>query len=513
MAYYLSNTIIHFTTPQQFPINSFQRFPLTLLIFPAELFSFFFAVYFVYLLLSDAKRPLPPKPLPRAKSGKVAILVPVYNEPTEIVERTLLACKKVRWWPGTTIYLLDDSTEASHILAMKGIAEKHDCRVVRRTGREGFKAGNINNAIANIVNEPYFAVFDSDQAPFPEFLEEAMDYFSDRSVGFVQTPQYYINDSTPLERAARMGTNIFFQAQCLSKAKDGAVPFCGTNAVIRTDVFSFVNGFSYYTSTEDVDLGLRINDAGYYGAYVPKILAHGYAPPDFSAYSSQQYRWANGNLAILRENWQRILFGNLSLKQQAHTFFTLGWWLVGLATLIYITVPILSLVLRTGTHHTWISSGILAALYVNVASGILMVHAALTGRTNDKARFTDALLQYSLIINSMFIYARAAIGAALKRYAGFVRTNKEGSKSGLNSISMNLALSAVLFSTSIYALYMAAVAKSAEQLRTYLPVSIWLLFYSIVFASSMLFVGTATKLATASNPAKSRNIRGRLHNA
>src|SRR3989344_8958993 len=51
MGYYLSNTVIHFTTPQQFPINSFQRFPLTFLIFPAEIFSFLFTLYFVYNLL------------------------------------------------------------------------------------------------------------------------------------------------------------------------------------------------------------------------------------------------------------------------------------------------------------------------------------------------------------------------------------------------------------------------------------------------------------------------------
>lgn len=501
MIYYLSNTIIHYTTGQQFPINSFQRFPLTFLIFPAEVFSFCFGMYFVYLLVSGARKGLPPKPLRRAMSGKVALLVPVYNEPSEIVERTVAACKRVRWWRGTSVYILDDSTEKQHVDAMASLGRKYGCHVVRRPDRVGYKAGNVNNAVANVIREPYFAIFDADQAPLPEFLEESMDYFSDSTVAFVQAPQHYVNANTPLEKAARMGTGLFFQAQCSSKAKDGAMPFCGTNAVIRADVFRAVRGFSYYTSTEDVELGLRMNDAGYQGAFVPKVLVHGYAPPDFVAYSSQQYRWANGNLAILRENWLRILSGNLSLKQQVHTFFTLGWWLVGIVSLIYIAVPLLSLFLNTGTHHTWLPNALLLLLYLNVSMGMILVYIALRNRTGEPVRFTDTLLQYSLIVNSAFIYARAAIGAFLKRYIGFVRTNKAGSSSGWRHIAGNMALSGICFSASIYALFRSASAVSPEEIRAFVPISLWLLFYSVVFASSMLFIGA--KPASVALPVKS----------
>src|SRR3989344_8213667 len=108
--YYLSNTIIYFTTPQQFPINSFKRFPLTFLIFPAELFSFSFSIYFVYNLIHGNYRPAAPRPLPNRHTAGVAILLPVYNEPKEIVARTIRACKNVIWPGGIKIYLLDDST-------------------------------------------------------------------------------------------------------------------------------------------------------------------------------------------------------------------------------------------------------------------------------------------------------------------------------------------------------------------------------------------------------------------
>jgi cellulose synthase (UDP-forming) len=389
------------------------------------------------------------------------------------------------------VYVLDDSNQPKDIKNMQELAHKHGATLVRRDGNEGYKAGNINNAIKHHVSEEFFVILDADQAPEPEFLLETMDHFSDPQVAFVQTPQHFINDATPLERAVKVGTNIFYQTLCVSKARDGAMPFCGTNAVTRTSAFRAVNGFSYYTATEDIELGMRFNELGMHGEYVPKILAHGYAPHDYKAFSSQQYRWANGNLAILRESWLRLLRGDYSLRYLFHTFFTLGWWLIGFVTFAYILVPLLSFFLG-GTHHTWLPTWMLLATYPYVLVGIMMVFVSLHNRTDEKVTFQDAFLQYSLLTNSMFIYARAAANALVGRYIGFVRTSKRRSSTGLGLIKWNLLLAAVCFGFSIYAVYHAAIAPDFIQFRTYLPISLWLLFYSVVLSSSILFIGRKT---------------------
>ncbi len=490
LMFYLSDTIIHHTTPQQFPISSFERFPLTYLIFPAEVFSTLFALYFVYNLLTDQKRKPAPLPL-KDKARDVAVLIPVFNEPRHIVERTLLAAKELRWSGKVRHYLLDDSTDTRSKTEMDELCDEIGCMIIRREDRTGFKAGNINNAVKNHVKEPFFVILDSDQAPLPDFLEKTMGNFNDPKVGFVQTPQYFINEGTAIEKAAKVGNNIFFNAQSVSKSNDGAMPFCGTNAVIRTSAFHHVKGFSYFTATEDIELGIRLNNAGYVGEYVPQVLVTGFAPPDFKSYMSQQYRWANGNLAVLKEHWLKILSGNLSLMQQIHTFFTLGWWLVGFVTLVYIAVPILSLFFG-GTHHTWLPGWMLAILFFNVAMGISLIYVALNGRSDvDKVSFGDALLQYSLITNSSLIYARAAINALLGRYTNFIKTDKTRKSSGIELIWMNLLLSVVCLGFSLYALGSAALATSAEQVRAFLPISVWLLFYGMILASSILFIGKA----------------------
>jgi cellulose synthase/poly-beta-1,6-N-acetylglucosamine synthase-like glycosyltransferase len=484
--YYLSNTVVHYTSSQQFPINSFIKYPLTGLIFIAELFSFCFALYFLYNLYTDKYRPPTPKPLmPRPA---VAFCIPVYNEPYDVVDRTLIACRKVQW-PHKTLYLLDDSKGEKEMRDMHELAKKHGAVLVRRQDRVGYKAGNINNGLAKAVKEDYFVILDSDQAPLPDFLLKTMDHFTDPDVFFVQTPQYYINDDTPIRRAAKIGTNIFYQTQCISKARDGAMPFCGTNVVVRTSMFQELRGFSYYTSTEDIELGLRANARGWHGVYVPEVLATGYAPPDWRAYQSQQYRWANGNLAILRESWPKLLWGKYSLLHQIHTFFTVAWWFIGITTLLYIVVPIVSLLTKQPTHHLWLSNFMIGLLYVNVIMGVMMIFVALRSRTeDDEVTLFDAFLQYSLIVNSFILYSRAAINAMFKRYIGFVRTDKAGSKVGLWDVKWNLFVGAACFAVGLFALYHVAIASTVQQIRTYLPISLWLLFYSIIMASSILFV-------------------------
>ena len=488
MMYYLSNTIIHFTTNQQFPINSFQRFPLTILIFPAEIFSFLFTLYFIYNLLNGSIEESSPKKLSSKDKISVAILLPVYNEPMNVVQRTIIAAKKVEWPGQVNIYILDDSNNVADKKNMALLSKRFDCMLITRKDNVGYKAGNVNNAIKHYIKEEFFIILDADQAPEPELLDQTMDNFSDDTIGFVQTPQHYINADTPLERAATLGTNIFFQAQCQSKSRDHATPFCGTNAVIRTSAFKAISGFSYYTSTEDLELGIRMDSQGYHGVYVAKNLVHGYAPVDYKAYSSQQYRWANGNVAILRENWKNILFGNLTLRQQIHAIFTLGWWIIGVVTLIYIIVPLLSFFIG-GTHHTWLPTWILILLFFNVLIGIGIIYVSLHGRTDEKIYVSDALLQYSLITNSAFIYAYAVIKAAFKNYTGFVRTNKVRSDSGISLIKWNIMLAIICFGFSIFSLFKAAGATDINTLRTFLPISLWLLFYTLILGSSIIFIG------------------------
>jgi cellulose synthase (UDP-forming) len=493
MGYYLSKGIYHFTGPDSFPVNSFIQYPLSIIIFPAQMFSFLFSLYFVYCLMNAKHKPKPPATLKNKKNVSVAVLIPVYNEPIEVVERTIIACSRLIWPGKVNIYLLDDSTKFDDKKNMIFLSEKYNIKIINRDNRRGYKAGNINNAVAKYIHENYFVILDSDQAPEPEFLEKTIDYFSDNKIAFVQTPQHYVNEKTPLERAAKISMNLFYNIQCPAKQKDSSVPFLGTNVVIKTRLFKNIAGFSYYTSTEDIELGLRFNEADFYGVYVPEVLVNGYSPPDFKAYSCQQYRWANGNLAVLRESFSKIFFGKFTFRQQAHHLFILCWWMIGVVNLIYVMVPIFAFFSRQMTYEAWLPASILFIIFFNLCYGLLLIYVSNNSVTkSDKLSIYDVLLQYSLIMNTSFIYAKAAINSLLfKNYIGFVRTHKKRSDTPMGIIKWNLIFAIVCLSIGIYSGYNAYYAESTVELMAHLPIAIWLTFYGIMLSTSPIFLKTS----------------------
>lgn len=97
---------------------------------------------------------------------------------------------------------------------------------IRRDNRpELKKAGNLRHAFAQTVGE-ITAVFDADFCPRPDFLRETLPYFLDRSIGIVQTPQFFrrTEEQTWVEQGAGASQEAFYRMiQVRSSAGQGWV--------------------------------------------------------------------------------------------------------------------------------------------------------------------------------------------------------------------------------------------------------------------------------------------------
>src|SRR5690606_41876886 len=95
---------------------------------------------------------------------------------------------------------------------------------IRRPHRTGYKAGALAYGISRTDAE-FFAVFDADFRPEPDFLEVLMPYFGQPDVGVVQARWEFANRTASLltrfqavfldahfvvEQAARAGAHLFF---------------------------------------------------------------------------------------------------------------------------------------------------------------------------------------------------------------------------------------------------------------------------------------------------------------
>src|SRR5690606_7694254 len=120
--------------------------------------------------------------------------------------------------------------------------------------------------------------------------------FQDKRMGFVQTPQYYKNQSdNVITQAAWQQQEFFFGPIMRGKDSYNSTFICGTNVVIRRKALEEVGGMFEENIAEDFLTSLFVHQHGWRSVYVPQVLATGFAPFDLLSYVKQQLRWARGS--------------------------------------------------------------------------------------------------------------------------------------------------------------------------------------------------------------------------
>ncbi|WP_228375028.1 glycosyltransferase family 2 protein [Demequina iriomotensis] len=263
----------------------------------------------------------------------VDILITVYGEPLEVIERTATAAKAMRGEHRT--WILDDgrSDEVRDLAARIGV------RYVRRLSSNGAKAGNINHALTLAKGE-FFAVFDADFVPKPDFIEHTLPFFVDPRLAFVQTPQSYGNEAhSVIAKGAAYMQTVFYRFVQPGKNRFNAAFCVGTNVMFRRRAVLDVNGIYTDSKSEDVWTSLMMHERGWKSIFIPEVLAVGDAPDNVEAFSKQQLRWATGGFEILFSHPLLSRKSNLTLDQRLQYLTTASFYLTGIAPLPLLLVP------------------------------------------------------------------------------------------------------------------------------------------------------------------------------
>ncbi|HVX20962.1 MAG TPA: glycosyltransferase [Acidimicrobiales bacterium] len=295
----------------------------------AELFNLTQAAGFWWTCRRARGRP--PAPAWSGPPPAVDVLVPVYDEPVDVVAPTVAAAVALRG-ADVTVHLLDDAGRPE----LAELAARAGARYVRRADHHGAKAGNLNHALAGTA-APFVAVFDCDHVPDPGFLEATLGWLQDDRVAFVQTPQYYANRRTGrLAAAAWAQQALFFGAIARGKDRLGAMICCGTNVVFRRRALQEAGGFPEDSLTEDYQLSIVLHERGWRSVYVDQVLARGLGPEDMASYVSQQRRWARGCLGAVPVAIAADLPWRLRLQYLLSSMFFLTGW----TYLLYMALPV-----------------------------------------------------------------------------------------------------------------------------------------------------------------------------
>jgi cellulose synthase (UDP-forming) len=280
----------------------------------------------------------------RESSLRVAVLIPTWNEPTEVLAPTIAAAVALQ--PVHETWVLDDG-DRPHVARLAGDL---GARYLRRSDRSHAKAGNLNHALG-VIEADVVAVLDADHVARPDFLVNALGYFDDPRVALVQTPQDFYNlESFEHSRtAARDGFNeqsLFYRAILAGKNRWQAAFWCGTNALVRVQALKEVGGVATETVTEDIHTTIRLHAKGWRTVYHNEVLARGLAAASAGQYLLQRHRWGTGAMQVLRAD-NPLTTAGLTVPQRLAYAFTLLGWFDAWRSLGYLLVPVG--VLLTGT--------------------------------------------------------------------------------------------------------------------------------------------------------------------
>jgi cellulose synthase (UDP-forming) len=403
------------------------------LLVAAEMFNLVQALGFWWTCLRQRSRPALRL---LSRDIDVDVLIPVYDEPVEIVGPTVAAAVRMR---GARVHvaLLDDGASPE----MRALAARHGARYIARDERTGAKAGNVNHALA-LTDSPAVLVLDCDHVPHPRMLEATLGHLADEQMAFVQTPQYYANAPRGGVAAAAWAQQaLFFGAIARGKDGHGAMFCCGTNVLFRRAALEDAGGFPTNSLTEDFELSIVLHERGWKTAYLPEVLARGLGPEDMASYVSQQQRWARGCLSAL----PRIVRAKLPLRLKAQYLLSCMFFLSGWTVLLYMSLPVIRIL--TGAQPLAGATADQFLLhFAPYFCGSLLAVASLGAGAYTFAAFA---LQGA----SAWIHAQASVLTALGRRGRFVVTPKQGDvRRQPRAVAPALVATAVLLGAAAYGL-------------------------------------------------------------
>lgn len=194
-------------------------------------------------------------PIDATTAPTIDIYLPVCAEELEILDNTWKHVTKLDWPADKVrVHVLDDGAKD----VVRALAESYGFDYMVRDDRPRLKkAGNLRWAFARTHGD-YFAIFDADFCPRPDFLRElVVEHLDDPKVAIVQSPQFFrvTDDQTWVEQGAGATQELFYRVVQVNRDRWGASICVGSNALYRRAALVDVGGTAEIGFSEDVHTG------------------------------------------------------------------------------------------------------------------------------------------------------------------------------------------------------------------------------------------------------------------
>ncbi len=360
----------------------------------------------------------------------VTVQLPVFNEVYVVGRLIDAACAMIYPKDKLEIQVLDDSTDETVDVVAQYVERYrklgYDIKQVRRTNRQGFKAGALKEGLVSARGE-FVAIFDADFVPRQDFLLKTLPYFNtDPKIGMVQTRWEHINsDYSLLTRTQAMALDGHFVIEQAVRNKVGFfINFNGTAGVWKKECIIDAGNWQADTLTEDLDLSYRAQLRGWKFKYLNNVTSPAELPSEINALKSQQFRWTKGAIETARKMLPTVWRSDLPMKIKVHATFHLTNNLVFPFIVLagILNVPLV-FIKHAGAHNAYFT---FMSIFVFAFIGSFLFY--LFSQKDVYADWRKRIFLFPVFMAGSMGFAvnnsRAVIEGLFKRKSEFVRTPK-----------------------------------------------------------------------------------------
>ncbi|NIO22659.1 MAG: glycosyltransferase [Candidatus Aenigmarchaeota archaeon] len=221
----------------------------------------------------------------------VSILIPAYNEGKNI-ERIVRSILRVNYPKDLleVIVINDASTDRT-----REIVEGMEGVVLINNARNRGKAHSLNRAL-KIAKGELVACVDADSVVEKNILMKMVGHFENPKVASVTPALKVLKPKNFIERiqSAEYLLNIFLRKSLEMIDSIHVTP--GVFSIYRKSVLGELGGFDENNLTEDMEIALRIHDAGYRIENRLDAFSYTICPPGLRSLFKQRLRWYRGAL-------------------------------------------------------------------------------------------------------------------------------------------------------------------------------------------------------------------------
>jgi cellulose synthase/poly-beta-1,6-N-acetylglucosamine synthase-like glycosyltransferase len=244
----------------------------------------------------------------------VSIVVPAKNEESVIAPTLRGLCALdfagSSGAPRYEVIVVDDRSTDGTGAVLARLSAELPIRVLRTGERSIGKAAALNLATSQARGD-LIAVFDADARVAPDYLRLMLSRLSDERVAGVQGRRAIYNSmQNQLTRKQDEEYRLFLHAvQLARQIMGGMVTFVGNGLLLRREALADAGGWNEEALTEDVDLSMRLQLAGWEIMYCEDAVVWEEAVSTLREYVRQRTRWVEGGMFCLGEHLPAIVFG------------------------------------------------------------------------------------------------------------------------------------------------------------------------------------------------------------